>query len=495
MNKFVVLVRSVMYAFGRNVIGRVPWLKKKVQEIRSTWRLFFSRQRRKKHVAQLADKYSLKFSKSEPFTHVILIVVDVLRPDHMQVYGYRRNTTPFLSKMATESAVFERTIATSPWTYPSVASMLTGLYPHEHGGVFTEDPRCQMFSEGRFPRAVRADILSLPEMLAARGLATLFISSNPLAELAVSGWFQHQVTFDAPAEKHLEQVIAFIGAHESEGSFTYCHLNDLHQPVRPPKPYRDIFGRIPDIKDIATWSHAGKEDFNEPDFKAYRAARIQLYDSAIRYVDDQVKKLLERLSDSNVLDRTLLVITADHGEEFWDHWEMEKELFFHPKNWHGVDHAHNLFQELIHVPLMIRGPGIEAGRIKSNCSLVDLTPTVTRLCGVETSQHFTGRDLFEPQHERAILSEEIGYGYEKKAVLHKGWKLINSEGDGVELLFDLSRDPREKQNFSSKYPDKLRELRRTLESCLQGKRGSEPLQDEAVDDRMIRRLRELGYIE
>lgn len=470
---------------ARLTFNKAPRLKRRLQKTRNCMRNKQAYRRRSQEIPRLLDKYGVRRRRSDGIKHVIFIVVDCLRKDHLSLYGYERDTTPFLKSLAQDAAIFENAITASPWTHPTVASLLTGLYPHSHGAVHSQNPR--NFGK-EYPRKVCQDILTLPEVLVALEFRSHFTSAISAAMLPALGWFKNSSVFFGGVDHHLGAVLKWVVKNRDKSSFVYFQLADLHAPINAPEPYRDAFGRIADIPKLETWQFREHARPGNPAFERYRENRTKLYDSALRFVDDQIAKFFEYLKEAKLLDSCLIFVTSDHGEEFWDHVELERRLFYDPRGFYGVGHGHNLFQEIINVPLICIGPGVTPGSYSHNVSLVDLAPTVLELCRIEHKLALDGHNLFNCRNEEIIFSEGIAYGYEKKAVFKNNWKLIHSEGDGVSLLFDLSQDPGENNDLGK---IKIQELA-TLKSKLPktGAKG-EPLEH---GDEVEEQLQSLGYI-
>lgn len=468
-----------------SMLSRVPWLRRKIQ--RSLWQVRATRayKQRSPYIPRLLEKYGVKASKNGGPKHIIFIVVDALRKNHLSLYGYDRETTPFLKSLSDKAAVFENALTASPWTYPSVGSILTGLYPHNHGGVHVNNPR-------DFPRhtpnKVSRNLLALPEVLATAGFHSYFQSAVSTAALTAVAWFNHSCVFFDEVKHHVNVLEKWLEKSRDKTTFIYFHLADLHVPIDVPMPYKETFGKITDISGLRNWRFYDNGHAGELDFERYKQNRCKLYDCALRFVDAQLARLFRYLKEAKILDSSLVFITADHGEEFWEHVELQRELFYEPHGVYGVGHGHNLFQELINVPLLCIGPGVTPGCYSHNVSLVDLAPTILEICGIEHQLALDGCNLFDCSNERGLFSEAVSHGYEKKAVVKNNWKLIHSEGDGVSLLFDLAKDPKERYNLAKANPEKLQELKAFLPKTeIKG----EPLE---VDKDIEEQLRHLGYM-
>ena len=408
----------------------------------------------------------------------------------MSLYGYHRDTTPFLRRITDRASVFTNAMTTASWTYPAISSMLSGLYPHNHGGVYIEEPR--NFDKGMMPQRVRDNVLFLSEILHYCGFKTYFASSIAFAEFAVQGRFQHMWAQDlVPAEVIIHRYIRWLRKHRDAQTFAHLHLSDTHEPLRIAEPHRSVFGRVEELPDLAWWGQYRDSAPDDGEFARFCTNRIKFYDAAIRYVDAQIESLFRALSSLSVLNRTLIVVTADHGEELWDHVDLERKHFFDPRPWYGISHGHHLFQEVISVPLLVVGPDIPVGFYKCLVSIVDIVPTLLDWVGIgqhKLATQLDGQNLFSTARGRAVLAEATAYGYEKKVVIQDNLKLYVSKGDSVSWVFDLSQDPKETR------PLDLPEVAARLRAYLP---DDAPIPDTIteMDAEVIERLRALGYME
>jgi arylsulfatase A-like enzyme len=435
---------------------------------------------------QLMD--SQRGPRSLGFENLLVIVIDCLRRDHLSLHGYGRRTTPFLDEWAANGVVFDDAVSVSSWTYPAVTSILTGMYPHTHGAIFLTDLR-NFLSHGR-PGAIRGDVISLPELLTAVGFSTYMTSAIAPAEMAMMGRFR-RIAFShyRNAEEVLSDCYAWMKRMKGRSAFAYVHLGDLHEPIVLSERARNAFGRLPSIPNLDRWDYERDVDRRDSAFLRYREGRIRLYDAALLYVDDQIRKLFGKLSRDGFMDRTLAVVTADHGEEFWEHYEIEQSHFFDPRPAYGVGHGHHLWQELLRIPLLMAGPGLRRRTVVERVSHVDLVPTVMDILGFGSRElPFDGISGLSSLPPRALLAEDVAYGFDKRAVLLGQKKLYEAPGDGISWVFDLEQDPGE----TSPCPEP--ELAQELQAYLPGVRKHVGRELE-VDQETERRLRELGYLE
>ena len=370
------------------------------------------------------DKYL--DTKHKPNLNVIILVVDSLRNSRLSSQGYLRETTPFLDSLETRFTA----ISASPWTYPSVASILTGLYPHNHNAIISGDIK-RMDRLENFQKLGK-DILTLPEMLFLLGHRIYFSTAiGPASDALKTRIIPKEYPPSSRADDLLDDLTKWISKNGRRKFFAYVQFADLHIPLNPPASFRHFFG---DVKDL---SKPGSYNWE------------LLYDNSLRYVDSTIERLFHFLKDTVNMDRTIVVVTGDHGEEFSEHGELEAESFYDQRGFYGLGHGHSVFNEVIQVPLIMSGP-IPDRKSDHLVSTVDIMPTVVDLLGITHYIRFDGVNIFEAQGERALLSEASGYGYEKKALIIGRYKLVYSKDDGIQWLFDLEKDPQEQHPIVDK---------------------------------------------
>jgi arylsulfatase A-like enzyme len=252
----------------------------------------------------------------------------------------------------------------------------------------------------------------------------------------------------------------------------------------------------------AHWYYTRVTDLEDEVFLSFADHKRALYDGALRYIDDTFALLLERLEALGVAGRTVIAVTSDHGEEFWDHAEIERRLGGDPRDIWGVDHGHSLFQELLRVPLIVSGPGVAAGRtVPCAISLLDLAPTLLEVVGVPAAAGMRGvsrSPALGPGPAPSgcgwapVFAESPAYGINARSVLlGDRYKLIE-RADGVRLLFDLDEDPAERRDLAGERP----ELVEPLAGLLRGKPAeAESGEVLAIDETALATLRALGYLD
>lgn len=351
---------------------------------------------------------------------VFLVFVDTLRPDHMGTYGYERATTPNLDRIAADAARFSQARSVAPWTLPSARTVLTGHDPERYFSVPTLQGRLR---EAGYATAMFA--------------GNLYLSANFGLQ---RDWGLHHVELLPRANTQLDQALAWLDQNAGRDLLLLVHLMDAHLPYEEPKAYRRMFaGDPPETlqRDAFHRPQVMEASLKTKEDRQYLRDR---YDNNVRFADDQLARLYERLGPDDVL-----VFFSDHGEEFWDHGSFE--------------HGHTLFDELLRVPLIVRGPGVQAASIDAPVSLLDVTPTVLDLLGLPLGD-LKGTSLAavargEPGAADALTArpQAFGrplYGGERWGVLNEGLKYTTFEGR--EALHDLRADPSERKDLRGKGP-------------------------------------------
>ena len=380
----------------------------------------------------------VSLSSDTPGLNVIIIVIDCLRYSHLSFTGYFRDTTPFLDSFRTKS----RAISSAPWTAPSVATIATGLYPHNHNSYLHGKIK-DFKSLRRNLKSIRKDVPTIFEILSVLGYEIYFASAIDCVAFPFKGRLTPKLyPLGYPAHYLIKELKEWV-SRRSGPFLAYLQLGDLHGPFHNSHFSLNFFG--PPSKGRNSWYFRKISEQQGKRFEEYKKRRITLYDNIIKYLDQQIKDFFSFLEKSKLLDSTLLIITSDHGEEFWEHAKLESKYFYHPQGICGVGHGHNLFNEIIEVPILMDGWQKLRKRNfrKGWVSTADILPTILNLLKIEYDFPTDGEDLFKQKRRRIILSEAVSHGYEKKALIVEKYKLLYAPFDGVKWLFDLGKDPQE----------------------------------------------------
>jgi arylsulfatase A-like enzyme len=485
--------------------------------------------------------------------NVIVLVIDTLRADRLGIHGSERGLSPTMDGLGREGFAFYKAVAPSSWTKPSVASLLTGLYPGRHGAVLSPLKADVVGYEGL--SVLAPSHVTLAERMKEAGYRTAAFVTNP--HIIPAYYFDQGFDeFTQPAGKAellLGKALDWIEqAGEQDGFFLYLHVIDPHTPYFPPEEYWEDYFIDPGInapfvrqgdpgeiilwlKYFNEWNPEGPEDrfrfdyeevipqikrmypekakdltplqvasqvyldftgYDDPDLLRRKDCLVGLYEAEIAYSDDSLAAFLQALRQRGVLDDTVLIITGDHGEAFLEH-----------RYWgHGVA----VFGEEVNVPLIFHLPpslGACQGGSDDPVSLVDLYPTVLDLAGLPVpegidgcslrpmiEQGSTGRPAKGPVHSEAILN-----GGDFVSAEVRGKKLIRTQRiDGTVdwKYYDLDTDPLEADPLDPEMgADAARALRRSIETLRKGRTatfGDVP-EELPLSEEELEQLQALGY--
>lgn len=450
-----------------------------------------------------------------PPPNVLLLVLDTARADAFSSLGGRTDATPVFDGVAREGVLFTRARSTSAWTLPSHGSLFTGLYPSRHG-AHHESHR------------LAPEHVTLAEALAATHDAAGF-SENPHIGIA-KGFAQGFALFEetwrtrrsrGEVPPTVERVLAWLGSRDAgSGSgdgngrpfLLFVNLMDPHLPYVPPesvaRPFLPASLDGPTVERLRSVSErearrfmTGELRLTDADLTGLRA----LYDAEVSFADARAGRILDALRNRGELDRTVVAIVADHGENVGEHGLMEHQLC--------------LYETLLRVPLAIRFPRlVPAGQRRDDpVQLVDLMPTLLAAVGVplEAWPRMEGRNLLRrnvatdrpvyaeymrPLRQRARFeAASPGFDFDRfdrrlRSIQVGNVKLIASDRGELEL-YDLAGDPRERVNLAAERPEIVARLQQELARWVRAG-DTAPLQSEpALDPETVQALRELGYVE
>lgn len=371
-------------------------------------------------------------------TNVVLISIDTLRADRLGCYGYERPTSVGLDAFAANGTIFEQCAATSPWTLPSHTSMLTGLYPSRHGLQEYPNPN------GEHPMLPES-CTTLAQVLKAQGFSTAAIVNSRWVsrEYGLDRGFEHfdyvdETVDQAEPSDIANRAVDWLSAADDKPFFLFLHWYDLHSDYTSLPEFEQRFvgpyqgradGTTAQMRDVNRRKAA---PFDDRDAKHL----IDLYDASICQLDEQIGRVVDHLQMSGLIDQTIIVITSDHGEEFLEHGHLM----------HGKFH----FEEVIRVPLIVRGPDVPRNRrIGHPVSLVDIMPTVLGCLGIDTPDVQDGVDLRSLWTEndadpaqRAVFSEADHWN-SAVTVRNARYKLYYSRWTRNTKVYDLLNDPGE----------------------------------------------------
>lgn len=446
-------------------------------------------------------------SRPDAPRRVLIVSIDTCRVDHMSVYGYRRATTPFLQELAGRGVLFTQAFTQVPDTTPAHASLFTSRYPFEHGAA------------NGVP--LRDEFTTLAEILGGEGFRTAAFVSGWTMGIAASGLAQGFDTYDDEmthagsqiagrpnerlAAETTDRALEWLKANAAGDVpfFMFVHYFDPHGRYLPPAPYDSLFPpedpglRLLHRRQIPDYARIG----DETDVAVYEA----MYDGEIRYVDDQIRRLLGALEARGLSEDTLVVVVGDHGESLTEHG-----VYF--------SHGWRLHDPATRIPLIMSYPGrLPAGKqVGDLAQLVDVMPTILDLLRIEPPGEAAGQSLLPPIQGREwpgnpwVLSrttKSLTYLYLKEqrddvfdhyAIRTTEWKYLHSEDGKAHQLFNVQKDPQELNDLSRTHPDRVEELRDLLSLALSDREldvtGFLDSPDDAQRKEIEDRLRSLGYI-
>jgi len=446
-----------------------------------------------------------------PRPNVILISIDSLRPDHLGCYGYERDTSPVLDRIAREGVRFETVVSSSSWTLPSHAALFSSLPDRVHGcfnGSQWLDSSRQTVAE-QFKEAgyETGGLFAGPWLHPVFGFHQGFDTyrdctsySHKTREVLESrmsvaeiGPLAHR---DVTNSTVLREAAAWLDERHARPFFLFVHLWDVHFDYLPPDPYDRMFnphykGAVDGHVNIGMWHRRG--DWTDADYKQFEA----LYDGEIRWTDATLGTLIDALRVRGMLDNTVIAVTADHGEAFFDH------------GIHG--HGHSVHEEEIRIPLLIRfPPAVKAGTlVRRPVHLIDVAPTLLSLAGVPPLPDAMGRDLTPlvrspeaPWPDTPLVSELHVSNIDdpQLALRTSTWKMIFHRKTNAFEIYDLARDPHEQQPLPEKrYPLAPGELHACYRDTMKkmeeaARRLPRPSKRPDIPARTKTQLRSLGYL-
>ena len=353
--------------------------------------------------------------------NILLIVVDTLRADHLGCYGYERPTSPNIDVLAEMATTFDRAYSHSPWTMPSVASIITGLEPREHGITKWQDPLSQQ-------------LVTLAEALQAHGYRTGASVSHYI--------LKPDYQFDQGFEVYDLTALEVGKPHDAVTSELITDKGIVLTRPRRPEPW---FVMLHYFDPHAWYKPHAAYDFGEED--------VDLYDGEIAYTDEHIGRLLDRMAQREQLRDTIVVIVSDHGEEFGDHG--------------GTQHTTKLYDELIRVPLIVWVPGFEARRLDQVVAETQIAPTLLSLAGLSVPPSMRAplvpfdRSGFLPAEDHRVFAE-TKRSANKQAVVDGDWKLHFDRRRRRHELYNLADDPLEQDNLRGQEQSRTRDMKTVL---------------------------------
>jgi len=457
--------------------------------------------------------------------NVLLYVVCTLRPDHTSLYGYSRDTTPFLRKYGVTGIVFEDCQAQATWTKPSMSSLMTSLYSYDHGLIKDTDT---------IPKGAR----TLAERLRTAGFVTAGMAANPFAG-RVSGldrgfdyMYEYPAIFrhrreeqDRGTDSEALNRVAFpwLENHRDEPFFLFILSTDPHAPYRPPAKYESLFAnpaetpafdhdykRLREFRGYGGGATVSRAECLakgiDPDLYLRRA--IDRYDGEIAHNDESIAQIIQKLKDLRILENTLVIIASDHGEEFWEH------------GWSG--HGHTLYAELTHAMLLVVNAKLFPGpkRVTEPVQLIDLMPTILEVTDIKNDGIIQGQSLvpllkgMRFERKGSVMTSKFAHFgahlggipdnlTDAFAYIDRDWKLIYRDqarkaGLKEVELYDRRVDRTDARDLAAQYPQEAQRLKAEVIHWIEQQKPIKKLLgpggESTLDTQTLERLRSLGYI-
>ncbi len=452
---------------------------------------------------------------------VVVFLADTLRADHLQAWGYERDTAPHLTRLASEGVRFALAISQATWTKGSVSSILTSLYPSTTGVVDLHD-------------RIAAGETTLAEAFRAGGYATFATSSVPftgqLTNLHQGVEVLHE-TGSIPsspsgfnsktADTWVERYLSWLQLHHDLPTFAFIHVMDPHSPFRPRAPFDGMWANEADAESFAEQAEQVRPLIENPllrrfmapsgeelaaagvDASSFVAHEQAWYDGSIRGLDEAFGRLLAGLELQGLRGSTLLAFLSDHGEEFLEHGN----------HWHG----HSVYGEVTHVPWVLWGHGIDRPQVVEHpVETLDLMPTLLDLAGLEVPPRAQGSSLAALLASTGATTEKHALesapafsehtepgpkGPSSYAMYDRGWKLIwhrnPAPGNPEVELFDPVTDPLDQHDVAAENPAVVASFRPAIERWLswaESQRLDPEAEQAALSAEDLERLRSLGYV-
>ena len=421
------------------------------------------------------------------YPNILLITLDTVRADHLSLYDYYMNTSPNLENFAKDSVVFDNAVSPSSWTIPSHASIFTGKYPSNHNAIMMHQ---KLVDKER----------TLAEILKERGYNTVGFAGGAFCKAKYGmgqgfitykdrlDFFEYMNTYDRfsirpllymffpnlhdfifntdrerSSEEINKDVFEWFDKNGNSTFFMFINYFDAHSPYNRGDVFKERFtSETRDYSEVREMLSIKRYENVSEDILNYT---INLYDTEIFYLDYHLGKLFDKLDELDLRNNTIIIITADHGEEFYDHGRF--------------DHGQTLYEEVIHVPLIIYYPKeFEAQRIEKRVGIINIFPTILDILQIEVPENIDSVNLLPlikngaDYNREYVLSQLFGRldrpelnESNQQSISYGDWKLIKIRPEQETLpssLFNLKSDLKEQNNLYDKYPEKRELLQRYI---------------------------------
>ena len=482
----------------------------------------------------------MNMDKNKSKKNIILITIDCLRADHLGCLGYAKNTTPYIDSLADRSILFTQSFSTAPYTNASMASLLTGTYPLYKGNVFIRDRTTiaemlkdcgystaalhsnaqltlyadykkgfnifdDIYNASKIDNGIKGRMDVFAQKLQSR-IWNKFKSNHQIEQTLNKILYYTKKNVQcpySPAAEISEKAVLFLKTTSSP-FFLWLHYMDAHYPYHPSE---ESFSQISKSKyDLSkgVYLYLKAIDNFYPISPVERKYLIDMYDASIHMVDSAIRELIENLELMGMLDNTYIILTADHGDEFWDHGHFGHEG--HPDKIRSA----KLHDEMLHVPLIIFGTKINGAIDNTAVSLVNLVPTIVDMSNIRINNSFVRTSLM---HNNCVTNKNLSIfpiiaeatepgdpidykinpnSLEVYSYRIKNWKYIHyTSTNRTDELYDIITDPKETLNVINSHPDIAQELKSKIITHVKSKNRKPSM---SITGNKIKKLKEAGKI-
>jgi arylsulfatase A-like enzyme len=414
--------------------------------------------------------------------NIILISIDTLRADHLGCYTYPKNTSPNIDRFRADSVLFRRCMAQSASTLPSHASIFTSLIPSHHSAYFTRN------------QSLPEEIRTMAEILRDKNYRTISFNEGGQvdAKFGLDQGFELYQSFSSGEQsfKHIvEHSIDWLNKNEGDKFFLFLHTYETHHPYTPKPEHLKLFetgynGQLPtDISvELIHSINRGEVTLSEAD----KSHMVNTYDAEIRSMDESFQVLIDFLVKKNLYDNTLIIFTSDHGEEFGEHGMW------------GI-HSNSLFNEQLHVPLIMKLPRSNYANRKVNQRVrsIDILPTVMDMLGEDLPVLWEGISLVPLIKGKKLKNEIIVISQldDKETFVPRAWTVFYKKFKLFDLkLYNLLRDPAEQVDIASQYKPMIKKLNNYVTDFINKNIPGLSTRKIKLDDALKEKLKSLGYL-
>jgi arylsulfatase A-like enzyme len=473
--------------------------------------------------------------RPSPRPSVVLISLDTLRADRLNAYGYRgREVSPQIDGLARDGILFESHITASPWTTPAHLSLLTSLSPHSHGVMESVGTLTRALSKGGEYQRLAGSHPTLAEVLSRNGYATAAFTGGATLDASIGfgrGFSLYDTSMAKLGEERVSAMVAWVDAHRDRPFFLFWHTFEVHAPYHDPAFLREV---LPPGEAAALGRELAElgrpegpflaEDLGEKALRAHNALTREvcsaLYDGGVRSADRWVGHVLQALRSMGLYDRTLVLLTSDHGEQLG---EASSESGGRARSGESYNaHGHTLYEELVRVPLIVKlpGPPGPARRVSAVTRAIDVMPTILDMAGLAPPaaaqmQGLSLRPLWEgaPPAPQEAFSEALSQAWECKSLRDDRYKYVvtiwprqvsrhgrsyvpPARALAAAELYDLAADPGEGHDLLRRPTPATTRLAERFDAELRRRAAEDPGQAEPtrLSEEAVERLRALGYI-